>query len=304
MATPRVVVVWRRSEYQRLLEEHATHGQAKFFLETRGQRIDVVKARHDGLEGDLTTVENAIPSAWRRARVERSDLHLFLFEPDDVVVVVGQDGLVANVAKYLEGQPVVGVNPEPDRFDGVLVRHCASQTESALAAAAGPRRVRGRDHRFQSRVMVEARLDDGQRLLALNEIFVGHRRHQSARYEVQHGELHERHSSSGLIVSTGTGATGWARSIHQCHQSELLLPTPEEDRLVFFVREAFPSVSTGTSMTEGELRGERLEVTSRMESGGVIFGDGIEDDSLSLGWGGRVTLGVAEARLNLVDVSN
>ena len=41
----------------------------------------------------------------------RGDLDRFLFEPDDLVVIVGQDGLVANVSKYLDGQPVVGINP-------------------------------------------------------------------------------------------------------------------------------------------------------------------------------------------------
>ena len=35
---------------------------------------------------------------------------------EDIVVVVGQDGLVANTLKYLQGQPVIAVNP--DRSDG------------------------------------------------------------------------------------------------------------------------------------------------------------------------------------------
>jgi len=60
-------------------------------------------------------VLGAIPSDWRRARVDRADLDRFLFEPEDVVVAVGQDGLVANVAKYLTGQPVIGCNPDPKR---------------------------------------------------------------------------------------------------------------------------------------------------------------------------------------------
>ena len=45
----------------------------------------------------------------------------FLFEPHDLVVAVGQDGLVANVGKYLDGQPLAGVNPDPDTIDGSLL---------------------------------------------------------------------------------------------------------------------------------------------------------------------------------------
>jgi hypothetical protein len=108
----------------------------------------------------------------------------------------------------------------------------------------------------------------------------------------------ERQSSSGIIVSTGTGATGWARSIHQERHSRLTLPLPAEERAVFFVREAWPGVSTGTDITEGALdEREALVVTSEMNEGGVIFGDGIEDDFLAFDWGMSAEVGVAARRL-------
>ncbi|MEI9866324.1 MAG: hypothetical protein WDN00_17560 [Limisphaerales bacterium] len=46
--------------------------------------------------------------------VDRSFLPNFVFAPEDTVVTLGQDGLVANTLKYLDGQPVVGVNPDPN----------------------------------------------------------------------------------------------------------------------------------------------------------------------------------------------
>src|SRR6266700_6241111 len=45
----------------------------------------------------------------------------FVFGPEDIVVALGQDGLVANTLKYLNGQPLVGVNPDPRRYDGQLL---------------------------------------------------------------------------------------------------------------------------------------------------------------------------------------
>ena len=53
--------------------------------------------------------------------VDRSFLPNFVFAPEDTVVTLGQDGLVANTLKYLDGQPVVGVNPDPERWDGRLL---------------------------------------------------------------------------------------------------------------------------------------------------------------------------------------
>ncbi len=286
---PRAVLVERPTEYSELLARHGTREQARFFLHARDRTLEEVEGRHRALAAARATVLAAIPADWRRAAVLRPELDRFLFEPDDVVVVLGQDGLVANVAKYLAGQPVIGLNLEP----GVLVPHLPEAAADLLADVAAGRAA------LQHRTMAAARLDDGQELLALNEVFVGHASHQSARYTLEVGERAERQSSSGLIVTTGTGATGWAASIHRERHSGLALPAPEDDRLAFFVREPWPSAWTGTDLGEGLLQGTSLRVQWEME-GGVVFGDGIESDHLSLEWGRRVEVGVAAAKLQLV----
>ena len=293
--TRRLVIVTRPTEYDALIARHATRAQARFFLQTRDQDLDVADAQHAEQQVALDRVATAIPVEWRRARVDRSDLDRFLFGSDDVVVVVGQDGLVANVAKYLQGQPVIGVNPAPTRIPGVLVPHPPHAVPDLLADLTADRA------RIEPRTMVRATLDDGQYLLALNEVFVGHRSHQSARYELRCGEQHERHSSSGLIVASGTGASGWARSIHRERSSQLQLPHPTDDQLAFFVREAWPSITTGTSCTEGLLAaGQSLTVRSQMDQGGVLFGDGIEQDALEFPWGAEASLRRARRTLQLV----
>jgi hypothetical protein len=290
---PRIVTVHRRTELDELLARHGTRGQAQFFLASRGRGIDEADERHEQLQQALAAVAHAIPVDWRRADVERADLDRFLFTPDDVIVVVGQDGLAANVAKYLDGQPVIGIDPEPGRNPGVLVPHPAESIETLLAA------IESGSARFELRTMVEVSLDDGQRLAALNEIFVGHPSHQSARYRLFAGEAGERQSSSGLIASTGTGATGWCRSIWQQSQSELALPRPDEDRIAWFVREAWPSPTTGTALVEGELGpGDELRIVAETD-GLVAFGDGIESDRLTLGWGQEARLHLAGTHLRL-----
>ncbi len=294
-SVPRIVVVARSTEYAALLAQHGTREQARFFLETRGRSIDELEARDAGQRSAMTTIASAIPRDWRRARVERADLDRFLFEPGDVVVTVGPSGLVANVAKYLDGQPVIGVNPEPARDGAVLARHLPGQAGELIRATAAGRAI------AEERTMVEAALDDGQRVLALNEVFVGHRSHQSARYLIRGPGGSERQSSSGIVVTTGTGATGWGRSIGLERHTSLRLPTPAEPSLAFFVREAWPSPTFGVSMTEGLLDAqERLEIVSELDEGGVVFGDGIESDRVDFGWGVQATIGVARERLRLV----
>ncbi|KQO56743.1 MULTISPECIES: NAD(+)/NADH kinase [unclassified Methylobacterium] len=290
---PRAVFVIRDTDYEALLARHATRGQARFFLESRGQNLAEMEARHARFHAVLGQARAAVPGAWRQALARRGDLDRFLFAPDDVIVAVGQDGLVANVAKYLRDQPVIGVNPAPDLHDGVLARVAVERLGPLLAASvAGAAQI-------ERRTMVRAVLDDGQTLLALNEIFVGHRSHQSARYRIEADGVSEDQSSSGLIVASGTGLTGWARSIGEATHLTLRIGV-EEAAVGYWVREPFPSVTSTTELRAGKLTGASLAVTSRMNDGGVVFADGIEQDFIAFEWGRRVQLAPATHALNLV----
>jgi hypothetical protein len=286
---PRAVLVHRATELTELVARHGTRQQAGFFLAGRGRDLAELDARHQAQQDALATVSAAIPLDWRRAVAERNDLDRFGFGPEDVVIAVGQDGLVANVAKYLDGQPVIGINPEPARNPGVLVPHEPAAIADLLVT-----------RQMAERTMVAASTDDGQQLVALNEVYVGHRTHQSARYRLSsYGGSPERQSSSGILVGTGTGSTGWCRSAWQERRSPLALPTPTDTMLCWFVREAWPSPATGTDNTEGLLKApDSLTITA--ESDLVVFGDGMESDTLSISWGQRVEIGVAAVKLHLV----
>lgn len=296
MALPaRVVLVHRRSEYAELLDRHATYGQAEFFLRSRGRDIADVVARHEAIEHAMQVVSTSLPDDVRQARVERGDLDRYLFAPEDIVVAVGQDGLVANVAKYLAGQPVVGVDPEPGRNAGVLVPHAPEGAATVIA------RVRVGHAAIHPRAMVQATLDDGQTLTALNDLYIGDPGHQSSRYTLTVPDRGtERQSSSGIIVGTGTGSTGWTSSIASDRELQTWLPGPESAQLSWFVREAWPSQATGTDLSFGDLaEGQQLELVAESDLL-VTFGDGIEHDRLSISWGQRLRVGVSAHRLNLV----
>ncbi len=291
---PRVVVVHRRSELDALVERHGTRGQAEFFLRSRGRNLAEVQRHHDALQQALAAAGAAISADWRRGQVERSDLDRFAFEPEDLVIAVGADGLVANVAKYLDGQPVVGFDPEPGRNAGVLVHprdEGLAELLTGIIAGRAP---------LQPRAMVRASLDDGTTLDALNDVFLGDEGHQSARYRISLADgSSEFQSSSGLIVATGTGATGWAASIAKDRDIGLL-PAPDSPELAWFVREAWPSPNTGRQLTAGFLEpGSEVEVLVQADSL-VAFGDGMESDRVRATWGQSVRLGVSPRRLQLV----
>ena len=294
---PRLVIVTRPTPLDMLIRRFGTIDQAKFYVESRGRSFNRPLRAHELQQTALDKVTRAIPPEQRRTHVSRDELDRFLFNNDDVILAVGQDGLVPNVAKYLHGQMLIGFNPDHETWPGVLCRHSPDDAAELIAWV----NQRHEGFEVEARTMVLATREDGQMLPALNELFVGHMTHQSAKYRIRIGEQAERHSSSGVIISTGTGATGWTSSIVRQRGIDDPLPTPGERRLTYMVREPWPSVATGTDINFGFIdEGEEIELVSGMEEGGVIFGDGIESDFLEFNEGQTVKVTTARRTLNLV----
>lgn len=291
---PRVVLVTRETELAALLARHGTRGQVDFFLSSRGQSFDDVEDRDRLQTKAVAAAKDMIPAEWSLAEVSRDDLNRFLFFPNDVIVALGQDGLVANLAKYLSGQPVIGVTPSVDMGEGVLTPHGLRALPKLLRAAGTGQAD------TESRAMVQAQVQGGDSLLALNELFIGHRSHQSAKYELSFDGAAEFQSSSGLIVATGTGLTGWARSIMSATHIEHTFEA-QEAKAAFFSREPWPSRMSGAKLRSGVVSQDHpLDIQSRINDGGVIFADGIEQDFLGFDWGAQVSVRMAQTRLELV----
>lgn len=299
-AERKVVLVTRRTRLEELVARYHTQAQARFYIEHLGADFsDYVREHEVYLEARRTTLA-ALEIRGRHQVIERSFLPNFVFGDSDIVVALGQDGLVANTMKYLDGQPLVGVNPEPARFDGVLLPFQPLDLSRVLADVE-------RDRRHSKAVtMAEATLNDGQRLLAVNDLFIGPRTHSSARYEIELGERKERQSSSGVIVSTGLGSSAWMRSIvigslaiagaygsdvGNAYQSWAW----DERALQFAVREPFPSRTSQAGLVFGRIGSdETLTLRSLMPENGVIFSDGIEADYLGFSSGMVARISTAE----------
>ncbi|GMA87330.1 hypothetical protein GCM10025868_25800 [Angustibacter aerolatus] len=103
-----------------------------------------------------------------------------------------------------------------------------------------------------------------------------------------------------MLVCTGTGATGWAASIVRERSAEVVLPAPSDPTAAWFVREAWPSPATGTSRTLGLLQPAERLVLSVESDALVVFGDGLETDRLTVGYGERVRVGTSPRTLRLV----
>ena len=143
-------------------------------------------------------------------------------------------------------------------------------------------------------------IDTQYRFLALNETFVGPCSLQSARYVLEFGGETEFQSSNGMIFPTGTGMTGWAKSILTSTHERLTLD-PATAAVAFLVRKPWPSRHSGAKLRSGLVQdGDSVQLSSSINDGGLVFADGIERGFLHFDWGTELRLGVAPERLNLV----
>lgn len=305
----KIVLVTRKTRLEELVQRFNSLAQARFYLEHLGADFAAYQREFDTYRAARDVVMQAVAEFPRRQVMDRQFLPNFLFGPDDIVVALGQDGLVANTMKYLTGQPLVGVNPDPARYDGLLLPFTPEELRAVLADVVAERRA------ARAVTMAKATLSDGQVLHAVNDFFVGPRTHTSARYEIVLGERRETQSSSGLIVSTGLGSTAWMKSVVTgaraiaaglCAEASPAVtdyqPLPwDTDRLVFAVREPFPSIATQASLVFGTIEtGQALTLRSLMPEEGVIFSDGIEADYLRFTSGIEARIGLAAHRGALI----
>lgn len=303
----KMILVTQPTRLEELICRYNTEGQVKFFLEHHGADYEDYRREHEAYHAAVNAARQAMEGLGRVQLLERKYVSRFLFGPEDLVVCVGRDGLVANVMKYLRGQALIGVNPEPARWDGVLLPFAPKDLFRLLPEALRGLRP-GRDV-----TLAKAELSDGQVLYGVNDIFIGQRTHVSARYTLRSGSEEENQSSSGIIVSTGLGSTGWLKSVlagtagvSRYYGADQRLPGNasfawDADYLCFAVREPYPSRSTGASLVFGKITRDRtLQVVSQMPENGVIFSDGIEADSLEFTAGLTATVGLADHRGRLL----
>lgn len=294
----RIVIVTKPSRLEELVRQHLTEGTAQFVLESRGQSIESYKEEDAVYRAALAQVRQQIPNDIPVTSVNREDLPNFLFRDKDLIVVCGPDGLFANLAKYVGNQPILTVNPDPKNIAGVLMLFPPQAVGDMIAKAQEGK------HQCEQLPFVKASIDDDRVIWGINDIFIGRKDHVSARYEISFGHQKEPQSSSGIIVSTGVGSTGWMRSIatmvsgltREGMSNKLsVLPDATSNELVFVVREPFPSPNTGTSIVTGRvIPGQPLVVDSAMPEGGYVFSDGVVEKATEWNAGSKVVVSVGD----------
>ena len=306
MKFERAIIIRDKTRLEQLIERFNSKAQAKFYIERSGGDFDYYVDENDTFYSSLATVKEVISKYLKNKIIYRSFLPTYIFDESDLIIVIGQDGLVANTAKYVNGLATIGINPDKEKYDGILLLHDTEGLEKLI------RNVLKGVYKTRQVTMAKAEMNDGQSLLAFNDFYIGADSHVSSRYSIEFNGKRESQSSSGIIVSTGAGSTGWLSSIFNManninryyNSSNNNCGTKlswDENKLAFVVREPFLSKRSNIDLGFGIIKkGQKLRIESNMPTRGVIFSDGIETDYLAFNSGSIVEISLAEVKANLI----
>src|SRR5476651_1264518 len=115
------IIVKNKTRLEALVERFNTKAQAKFYIERLGGNFEDYETEHETFHNALNTLQTKLSKVIKYKIVERNFIPSFIFSAKNLIIVIGQDGLVANTAKYAKGIPIVAVNPDKERYDGVLL---------------------------------------------------------------------------------------------------------------------------------------------------------------------------------------
>lgn len=332
------IIVIRPTRVEQLKTRFNTKDQAKFYIKQKkvaskqksislnsanlskteiisqeAEAIEEAEEEYQDYEREDTTFHDALESVKKQLSktlkikiLEQKYLSNYIFSDKDIVIVLGQDGLVANTAKYVGNIPIIGINPDRNRYDGVLLHFDKNNFMPAV------NNVLAHNFAKEEITMAKLTLNDGQSMLAFNDFFIGVNSHSSANYTIKFNGMEENHSSSGIIVSTGAGSTGWLSSLFNMANGFIKEFEPgneidfnaiprESEYLMFVVREPFVSRTSQANIIVGKITKEnQLIIESNMPENGIIFSDGVQSDFLDFNSGTIAEIGIAEQTAILV----
>lgn len=245
----------------------------------------------------------------KKARPKQGDN---IFNKATFVISVGGDGTVLSTTRAVDFKvPVLPLRSTPSS-NGGLCRYDYNELNTVVDD------VINEEYVLQNWTLLKLKYKDHEEV-ALNDILVGPKKSMNVgRFVVQFHNHTEEHRSSGMVITTGAGSTGWYKNIKKQHlktgiqwvDNPLSAPydqmadylytfSPERREAWFTNRELLQE--QGIQYGQGTLNeDDKLIITSRMNVDGAISIDGDDQERLfSFPRGAQAQIGLADETLSV-----
>jgi NAD+ kinase len=202
MSAPRVVVVAKRTAYQRFIEDERDP-RAKLLLKRRAPVVRSWVDAHREHTRTLDEVEKVLARAGAQMMLVRRAHAAFDASDAALVIAVGGDGTLLAASHNVAETPILGVNSAPQHSVGFFCALRRTTFQRGLRAALEGRLPRVELTRMS--VLVNGRLRSNR---ILNDALYAHRSPAAtSRYIIEHRRTREEQRSSGFWIGPAAGST-------------------------------------------------------------------------------------------------
>lgn len=263
MAGPRVIVVAKRTSYQRFIEEEGDP-RARLLVRRKDPAVSSWRDAHAEHQRTLSTVMDELSRVGAQTLLIRRAHAAFDVEGAELVIAVGGDGTLLAASHNVDGIPLLGVNSAPKHSVGFF---CAAKRsdfrrnlELALAGKLRPLTL------SRMSVALNGRLRSKR---VLNEALYCHDSPAgTSRYILRIGRVTEEQRSSGIWIGPPAGSTAAQRSA-----GGRVLPLSSR-QLQLVVREPYTPRGKKNALARALIKPpERVTVVSKMDDS-RLFLDG------------------------------
>ena len=213
----------------------------------------------------------------------------------DVVIALGGDNYFQYVSHFIDRQMLIGVNSDTEKSEGALLPFTPDTLISFL-----PDLMKG-NYSVEEWTRLQSILNGRKLPLALSEVFVGAKMNVGmSRYIMNVGSMQFEQKSSGLIVATGAGSTGWYDAAYQTAYGEPDHFAKTQRVAKFIGREMFKGHLTDSSLRHGIIHpGDELIITSLMRNG-IVSTDASEKMMFPIKNGEQVKISLSDFPLKVI----
>jgi NAD+ kinase len=261
VTAPRVIVVAKRTSYQRIVEEEGDP-RVRQLVQKKDPAVRTWMDAHEEHKRTLETVMKELSRVGAQTLVVRRAHAAFDVEGAELVIAVGGDGTLLAASHNVDGIPILGVNSAPKHSVGFF---CAAtrkdfrlHLEQALAGKSRSLSL------SRMSVSVNGRLRNKR---VLNEALYCHDSPAAtSRYILHIGRRTEDQRSSGIWIGPPAGSTAAQRSA-----GGKVLPLGSR-QLQLVVREPYTPRGKKNALARAIIKaGERVSVISKMDDSSLFL---------------------------------
>jgi hypothetical protein len=227
----------------------------KVFYEKEGLHAERIIASHKRQKAALDKLKSLLPGA---RVIWREEISKDIINKASLVIAFGGDNHFQYVSHFVEDTPILGINSDPQRSEGALTSLNIEEFEKILPL------ILNDELKLEEWTRLEAYID-GKRVLeqSIAEIFIGEKkRFQMSRHVLNINDNSEEQKGSGLLVTTGSGSTGWYNSAsrYMFPEGNHFKRTEKEAR--FILAEPYRGKLTNPKIPHGTITGnQKIELT-------------------------------------------